>query len=250
MRRRLREVMVRRVLPPILLFVYRCYGASWRYSVGDLAQFRSLLATDRPLVMAFLHARSFQLLRFFSWQAERRWVVLCSRSRDGDAMAHLEQGLGYTVVRGSSGRGGARALVALIKMLRDDRRKAVGLSIDGSRGPRGIAQLGGLVLAQKSGGLVVPVAASTRHCHVYKRSWDRLTIPRLFARIQIAIGEPIAVAADADDSALERLRAQLESAVLALHEQLDRRAGFSDTEPLRLPHPSAPVASSSWQASN
>jgi lysophospholipid acyltransferase (LPLAT)-like uncharacterized protein len=241
--RHLREVLVRRVLPPILLGVYRLYGATWRYTVDDAARFKALLATDQPLVLAFLHARSFQLLRFFSQQAERRWVVLCSRSRDGDAMAHLEEGLGFTVVRGSSGRGGARALVALIKMLRDDRRRAAGLSIDGSRGPRGIAQLGGLVLSQKSGGLVVPTAASTRDCRVFARSWDRITIPKLFARIHIAVGEPIAVPADADEATLERMRVQLEQAVHTLHENLDRQAGFSDSEPLRLPSGQQQLAS-------
>jgi lysophospholipid acyltransferase (LPLAT)-like uncharacterized protein len=241
--RRLREVLVRRVFPPILLAVYRLYGASWRYTVDEPARFKALLATDQPLVLAFLHARSFQLLRFFSWQSERRWVVLCSKSRDGDAMAHLEEGLGFTVVRGSSGRGGARALVALIKMMRDDRKRAVGLSIDGSRGPRGIAQLGGLVLAQKCGGLVVPAAASTRDCRVYARSWDRITIPKLFARIHIAVGEPLAVPADADDAAMERMREQLEQAVHTLHANLDRQAGFSDTEPLRLPSGQQSLAS-------
>jgi lysophospholipid acyltransferase (LPLAT)-like uncharacterized protein len=241
--RRLREVLVRRVFPPILLAVYRLYGASWRYTVSEPERFKALLDRDQPLVLAFLHARSFQLLRFFSWQAERRWVVLCSKSRDGDAMAHLEQGLGFTVVRGSSGSGGARALVALIKMMRDDRKRAAGLSIDGSRGPRGIAQLGGLVLAQKCGGLVVPAAASTRDCRVYARSWDRITIPKLFARIHIAVGDPIAVPADADGSALERMREQLEQAVHTLHATLDRQAGFSDVEPLRLPSGQQSLAS-------
>ena len=235
MRRRLREILVRRVLPPLLLFVYRRFGGSWRYTVEDEPRLRALLAGDRPLVLAFLHARSFQLLWFFSRLRERRIAVLCSRSRDGDAMAHLEAGIGFTVIRGSSGRGGARALVALIKLLREDQRAAAGLSIDGSRGPRGIAQLGGLVLAQKSGGLVVPVAASTPDCRIYRRSWDRLTIPKWRARVRIAAGAPLEVPAGADDAALETMRAQLERAVLTLHEELDRRAGFSDPEPLRVP---------------
>ena len=99
------------------------------------------------------------------------------------------------------------------------------------------------MLAQKCGGLVVPAAASTRDCRVYARSWDRITIPKLFARIHIAVGEPLAVPADADDAAMERMREQLEQAVHTLHENLDRQAGFSDTEPLRLPSGQQSLAS-------
>jgi lysophospholipid acyltransferase (LPLAT)-like uncharacterized protein len=234
-KRWLRETVSRRVLPPVLLGVYRLLGASWRYTVEDPARFKALLAMDRPLVLVFLHARSFQLPHFFSLQAERRWLVLCSPSRDGDAMAHINEGLGFTIIRGSSGRGGARALMALIKLQRQMRHSATGMVVDGSRGPRGIAQLGGLVLAQKSGGLVVPLAASTRRCRIFARAWDRMTFPKLFAHIYIAVGEPIAVPADADDNALETIRAQLERAIHTLQENLDRQAGFSDSEPLRLP---------------
>ncbi len=229
----LREVIVRRLLPPVMLRVYRSTGRSWRYITHHPERFAVARATQRPLVGAFLHARTFQLLYYFSRPEQGAWVLMCSKSRDGDAMAYVEQRLGFQVVRGSSGQGGARALVSLIKLQRNQPELAAGLSIDGSRGPRGIAQAGGLMLAQKTGGLVVPIAASTRHGWVYTRSWDRIVVPRPFAEIHVDYGEPISVPADASEAQLEQLRLQLEQSVLELHAELDKKTGFADSEPLR-----------------
>jgi hypothetical protein len=231
--RSMRELLVRRVLPPLVLRLYQGVGASWRYVAHNESILDAALASGRPLVGAFLHARTFTLLRYFSRPGRGKWILMCSQSRDGDAMAYVEQKLGFQVVRGSSGRGGARALVSLIKMQRTDAGLSAGLAIDGSRGPRGIAQPGGLMLAQKTGGLVLPIAASTASCWVYARSWDRLVVPKPFAEIHVDVGEPISVPADADAATMERLRLQLEQSVLAVHAALDRRTGFRDTEPLR-----------------
>jgi lysophospholipid acyltransferase (LPLAT)-like uncharacterized protein len=61
----------------------------------------------------------------------------------------------------------------MIKAQREDRALGSCLAVDGSRGPRGIAQLGTLTLAQKTGGVLLPVAASTADCRIYHKSWDR-----------------------------------------------------------------------------
>lgn len=233
----LRELLVRRVLPPVVLQLYRGAGASWRYVTHNEALLEATVFGARPVIGAFLHARTFQLLRYFSRPERGRWALMCSQSRDGDAIAYVEQRLGFRVIRGSSGRGGARALVGMIKALRDSPGLCAGLSIDGSRGPRGIAQSGGLVLAQKTGGVVLPIAASTRQAWVYSRSWDRLAVPRPFAEIHVDVAEPIAVPPDTDAVQLEQLRLRLEQSVLALHAALDRRTGFADSEPLRAPDP-------------
>jgi lysophospholipid acyltransferase (LPLAT)-like uncharacterized protein len=228
-----RNLLVGRLLPPLVLRLYRTVGRSWRFVTHNEAVLEAALRSGRPVVGAFLHARTFQLLYYFSRPERGRWVLMCSQSRDGDAMAYVEQRLGFRVVRGSSGRGGARALVTLIKAQREQPGLSAGLSIDGSRGPRGVAQPGGLMLAQKTGGLVLPIAASTRDCWIYERSWDRIVVPRPFATIHVDVGEPIEVPPGIDDAAMEALRLRLEQSVLSLHTALDRRTGFTDSEPLQ-----------------
>ncbi|HTD12910.1 MAG TPA: lysophospholipid acyltransferase family protein [Steroidobacteraceae bacterium] len=239
-RKPIRAFLLRRVFPPIALWIYRRWGGSWRYVIENEEVLTRLLRGPRPVVGAFLHGRTFQLLYYFSRPEHGRWILMCSQSRDGDFMAQVEEGLGFRVARGSSGKGGARALVQMIKGQREDPGLGSCLAIDGSRGPRGIAQFGTLTLAQKTGGVLVPVAASTAEAWICGRCWDRNVMPKPYARIRILIGEPIEVPPGLDASALEATRALLEQRLLAMHAELDARTGFRDSQPLRAPDAGGP----------
>lgn len=227
------EFIVRRILPPIARFVYGSLARSWHFTTDNEPALKALLEGNRPIVGAFLHSRTFQLLYYFSRPQRGRWMLMCSRSSDGDLMASVERGLGYRVARGSSGSGGARALAEMIKAQREDRQLNSCLAVDGSRGPRGIAQLGILTLARKNGGVLLPVAASTSKCWVLG-SWDRTVIPKPGAKIRILIGEPIELPARMDEQQTESARLELERRLIAMHLELDSRTGFTDSEPLQL----------------
>jgi lysophospholipid acyltransferase (LPLAT)-like uncharacterized protein len=162
-------------------------------------------------------------------------MLMCSRSSDGDLMTSLEESLGYRVARGSSGSGGARALAEMIRAQREDRQLHSCLAVDGSRGPRGIAQLGILTLARKTNGVLLPVAASTSSCWVNQRSWDRTVIPKLGAEIRILIGEPMDIPRHLTEIQAEDLRLDLQQRLLAMHVDLDARIGFKDSQPLQAP---------------
>ncbi|MGH8322305.1 MAG: lysophospholipid acyltransferase family protein [Steroidobacteraceae bacterium] len=227
------EFIVRRILPPVAQRVYSGLAGSWHYETENEPVLKDLLEAERPVVGAFLHSRTFQLLYYFSRPERGRWMLMCSRSSDGDLMTRVEQSLGYRVARGSSGSGGARALAEMIKAQREDRQLNSCLAVDGSRGPRGIAQLGILTLARKTGGMLLPVAASTSACWVLN-SWDRTVIPKPRARISILIGEPMQLPARMDEQEAESLRLELQRRLLAMHRDLDSRTGFTDSQPLQL----------------
>lgn len=213
--------------------LYRRLASSWRYENLHEAEFKRLVRGDRPIVGAFLHARTFQLLHYFTCPSRGRWILMCSQSRDGEAMAQVEERLGFRVARGSSGKGGARALVEMIKAQRREPGLHSCLAIDGSRGPRGIAQLGILTLAQKTAALLLPVAASASSAWIWQKSWDRTVVPRPGAAVTILPGDPIEVPRDLDAAGTEALRIRLERTLIAMHETLDARVGFSDTMPLQ-----------------
>jgi len=234
-RRPVRKFLVRWLAPPLARQVYRSLGGSWNYVTENEERLTSLLQGERPVVGAFLHARTFQLLYYFSRPERGRWMLMCSRSSDGDLMTSLEESLGYRVARGSSGSGGARALAEMIRAQREDRKLNSCLAVDGSRGPRGIAQLGILTLARKANGLLLPVAASTPKCWVNGKSWDRTVIPKLGAEIRISIGEPMEIPRTLDEAQAEQLRTQLQQRLIAMHIDLDSRVGFKDTQPLLAP---------------
>jgi lysophospholipid acyltransferase (LPLAT)-like uncharacterized protein len=230
------EFIVRRILPPIARSVYSGMARTWRFTTENEAMLSRLLEGDRPVVGAFLHSRTFQLLYYFSRPHRGRWMLMCSRSSDGDLMTSVEKGLGYRVARGSSGSGGARALAEMIKAQREDRRLNSCLAVDGSRGPRGTAQLGILTLARKSGGVLLPVAASTPSCWVLK-SWDRTAIPKPAAQIRVLIGEPMQLPERMDERQTEAARLELQRRLIAMHIDLDTRTGFKDSQPLQLGTP-------------
>jgi lysophospholipid acyltransferase (LPLAT)-like uncharacterized protein len=236
-RKPIRRFLFRTILPPIAGWIYRRLGATWHYETENEERLNELLAGSRPVVGAFLHGRTFQLLHYFSQYARPqrgRWILMCSPSRDGELMSRLEMGMGFRVVRGSSGSNGARALVQMIKAQREDKGLSSCLAVDGSRGPRGVAQLGTITLAQKTGGVLLPVAASTSDGRVCTKCWDRMVIPKRHARIRVLIGEPIEVPAKLDEVQLEEMRLLLEGRLLSMHAALDGRTGFSDTQPLQL----------------
>lgn len=232
-RKRLRAWILRTLLPPVALAGYRLLASTWRYREVRPEILREELARGRPVVAAFLHARTFQFLHYNSRPEHGRFVLMCSQSRDGELMARVEEGLGYKVARGSSGGGGARALVSMIKTVNQEPGWSSCLAVDGSRGPRGIAQLGIITLAQKTGGVLVPCAASARPSLVYRWSWDRTVIPWPFAAVHVVFGRPLEVPAELDAAGAEDLRARLERALLDLHAEADGLSGFRDSAALQ-----------------
>lgn len=136
----------------------------------------------------------------------RGYIGMVSLSRDGDLLAEFCRQMGWQTIRGSTGRGGARAAKMAIRALTAaDRGEGPGAILavtpDGPRGPSGKVQPGAIFLAQKSGKPLVPVGIGVcRAWHL--NSWDRFLIPKPFSQVTWLYGEPILVARDADVSAI------------------------------------------------
>jgi len=187
-----------------------------RYEIDDRAGVIGK-PVDQNYIGALWHNRllifPFVLRRFFS---NRRGAALISASRDGDLLADAIARFGFDVVRGSSSRLGASAILQLTNVLASGRD--VVITPDGPRGPAYELGPGIIFLAQKSGAAVLPVNIEYSSCWRLK-SWDRFVLPRPFARIRVIIGPPYRVrsANTVDDFEAERLR--LQDAMMALVEQ-------------------------------
>jgi len=187
-----------------------------RYEIDDRAGVIGK-PVDQNYIGALWHNRllifPFVLRRFFS---NRRGAALISASRDGDLLADAIARFGFDVVRGSSSRLGASAILQLTNVLASGRD--VVITPDGPRGPAYELGPGIIFLAQKSGAAVLPVNMEYSSCWRLK-SWDRFVLPRPFARIRVIIGPPYRVrsANTIDDFEAERLR--LQDAMMALVEQ-------------------------------
>jgi len=187
----------------------RIWAITWRVRIV-LGPGAVVLDAARPVVFAFFHGQQMALLR-----ARRRAVAaLVSWSQDGELQTGAMTALGLRVVRGSSSRGGAAGLRALVRLLRrgsDD----VAFAVDGPRGPCGRSKRGAAVAASRSGAPLVPLASAAPHRVVLGTSWDRFEIPLPFARVVVVAGTPVdARAADSCallDAAIDQCRRRAEA---------------------------------------
>jgi lysophospholipid acyltransferase (LPLAT)-like uncharacterized protein len=224
----IKRFLMLHVVPHAALALIRSVGASWRYTETRGQVLRRGLDDGRPLVGAFLHGRLFPLLHFMSRRGRGRWLAMCSKSLDGEAMSRVERAMGYEVVRGSSGSGGLEALVTMIRAVRKNPALCPCLAVDGSQGPRGVVQSGIVALAQRTGGRIMPVAVSGRPSFVFRRSWDRTSVPLPFARVHVVFGELIEVPPRLSPDETEDIRGQVQTTLHALQAEADALSGFSD----------------------
>jgi len=183
-------------------------GHTWRieYAPGYAALDREIQG-GRRCIYACWHARLFPLV--FTHRG-RGVAVLISRHRDGEWIARLAESMGFVAARGSSTRGGEAGLREMLELA--DRGHLLGMTPDGPRGPERKVKPGLVYLASRTGWPVVPLASASRPAWVFE-SWDRFRVPRPFARVHVAYGEPIAVPRELDAGAEEAWRARLEAAI-------------------------------------
>jgi lysophospholipid acyltransferase (LPLAT)-like uncharacterized protein len=169
------------------------------------------------MIFCGFHGRSFVFSQHYR---HRGWWVIISNSNDGDMQTYLFGRLGFPAIRGSTGRGGVRAAVEGIRILKAG--ESMAMTPDGPRGPSGVVQGGVMTMAQKSGAGLVPVGISARPC-IRVKSWDRFIVPMPFAKAVVLFGEPIYVAKHASEDEVEQARLQLEKEIHRLEAEADAR---------------------------
>jgi len=179
-------------------------GSTLRWKTEGLEHFDAIVAGGRQPVMAFWHGRILPATYYFR---RRGIVVITSENFDGEWIAGIIERFGYGTARGSTSRGGRKALLQLVRDLAAG--KPAGFTLDGPRGPARVAQSGAVWLSKATGNPVLPFHLEASRSWTLN-SWDRTQIPKPFSTVAIAMGEPFQVASDADEGALERARVMLE----------------------------------------
>ncbi len=167
--------------------VLRILARTWRVREVGRDGWNARRAAGEGTVVTLWHG---QMLTMLSHHRDLGIAILISEHHDGEIIARIAHTFGCATVRGSSSRGGARALLALASTLKQGGDVAV--TPDGPRGPRHSFAPGALVAAQRAG---VPLVGMVAHVDRAWRldSWDQFEIPRPFARITIAYTAPYRV---------------------------------------------------------
>ncbi len=162
---------------------------TWRFRIVNGTAINSLRAAKQNFIFSLWHG---QLLPLLWHHRDEGVVLLISEHRDGELVARAAASLGYALIRGSTTRGADRALISLVRELQAGHEVAI--TPDGPRGPALKFAPGAMVAAQKSDSFILPVVAvADRAWHL--KSWDSFMIPKPFARVTVAYGDPTKVLA-------------------------------------------------------
>ena len=179
----------------VFAFLIRCLSSTFRLRIIDPKNF---LTRDRvdPVIYAFWHNRLIGTSPLAKRYGREKIAVLISRSRDGEYIAAIIEAFGFSTIRGSSSKDGAKAIREIREFI-TDQHGSIAVTPDGPRGPKYRVQAGAIWIASRTDTPIVPVSVNTKS-HWRLNSWDRTQIPKPFTKTEFIIGDPIRVDEDLD----------------------------------------------------
>lgn len=213
------------LLPPVGAALVWGIAATMRPETRGHEEVDARYRSGGHIILAFWHSQQLMIPTGYRGTGAH---VLISQHGDGEIIARIIARFGHQAVRGSSTRGGAGALRALIKLGRAGQDLVV--TPDGPKGPRQVAKIGVVQLAKATGLPIVPLAFA---CSAKQRfsSWDRFMVPYPFSRGLFLYGKSMFVSREGNDLALEAHRLMLETELNRLTEEAERAV-------LETPYPS------------
>ena len=199
------------IAPLLLGLVY----STLRVRVVGEEAIESTWRAGEPSIFVGWHGRLLPLVYLYR---NEDLVMLVSGHRDGEYLARVGRGLGYDSIRGSSTRGGVGALRQMVRAVRGGRSLCI--TPDGPKGPREVFKPGALQVARLSGAPVIPVLAGADRAW-WIQGWDRFLIPKPFARVKVAFGQPRRIPARASTEDLQSQARELELELGRLKDTVD-----------------------------
>jgi lysophospholipid acyltransferase (LPLAT)-like uncharacterized protein len=185
-------------------FCISLIGRTLRWQTEGDSYLGEIHKSGHRAIFTFWHGRIFPATYYFR---KRGIVVMTSMNQDGEAIARCIKRLGYGVARGSSSRGGMRALAQLSREIKQGRD--AGFTIDGPRGPRYVAKQGPILLAFKTGAAIFCFHVSMKR-KIQLKSWDEFQIPLPFTPAVLLMAPPIWVPSDATEVHLRDLHDRMQ----------------------------------------
>jgi lysophospholipid acyltransferase (LPLAT)-like uncharacterized protein len=211
--KRFLDELILLLLPIIGAFLILFLGKTWRIKWVGRENILPARKKNQKVIYAFWHGRMLVLSFSHRWQKVH---VLISQHRDGEFISRIINLLGFASVRGSTTRGGTKAIFQMANKNLEGYNVAV--TPDGPKGPKYIAQPGAIYIAQRSGTPIIPISNSARKRWTLK-SWDEFIIPKPFSEVVIILGDPMHVDAQASLEEIEEKREELEEKLVALTSQ-------------------------------
>jgi lysophospholipid acyltransferase (LPLAT)-like uncharacterized protein len=203
-------------------FVY--LTSRWNVVRGDIP--KKFWDKDKKFLLCFWHGRL--LMMPYCWNMAKPIHMMISMHSDGRFLSDTVSHLGIKTIVGSTSKGGAKALRAMVRAVKEG--DYVGLTPDGPRGPRMRAQEGIVTIARLANVPIIPVGYASTSSKILG-SWDRFIAALPFGRGVFVWGEPIEVPHTSDKVVLEETRQKVEDAINAVSAEADRLCGLNPIKP-------------------
>ncbi len=160
-------------------------------------------------IYAFYHEVMLFPAYYWAWPSMH---ILISDHADGEMITQVVKRLGFGVVRGSTTRGGVRALRDIAERVESGETVDPCFTPDGPRGPRRHVHQGMIYAASRLGRPIVAAGLAFQDPWRAK-SWDRFAVPRPFHAAACVVPPAIHVPPDADRDTIEVYRLKVEHAM-------------------------------------
>ncbi|MCB1137738.1 MAG: lysophospholipid acyltransferase family protein [Leptospiraceae bacterium] len=175
-------------LPIIVVNLQRLWGLTWRRIDIGRQSFDEIRKEGAAWIYGIWHTNV-----LFSPYLNRglKANVMISDSRDGEMITKVVKKFGNFAIRGSTSKGGMRALKNCVSALKKGQPAAI--TPDGPRGPAFQVQDGIIVAAMMSGRPIIPFHYEGVRQWIAEKAWDKHRVPKPFTRVVVSYGEPIFV---------------------------------------------------------
>ncbi len=175
---------LRGLLSAPVYWLYRLWCNTLRYTEINRSAIEDTSDKERSVVLCLWHDELFPLIFL---KRQLNIIALVSQSEDGDLLAGVLERMGLETARGSSSRGGVRALLTAARRMREASLCGC-ITVDGPRGPRHEVKEGSIFLASHADAPIVPIRLFMERRKIFK-SWDRFQLPLPFSRVTMVCGD-------------------------------------------------------------
>ena len=176
-----------KIISQLVYYFIRLINFTYRYEYLGLEN-KEMARKNHPLrtfVFAVWHQN---LISAILAHGDEKYTMIVSESKDGELVAVTCQKLGHEPARGSSTRGGKKALLEIVKKIKSGIPGAI--TVDGPKGPAHVVKPGVIEIARLAECAIVPMSTYPVHFWTLEKSWDQFRIPKPFTKIIVVIGTP------------------------------------------------------------
>lgn len=211
------KILRKTLLPLLMAFIYWLWSRTWRLKVLEDPAFLEA-RRQGPIIFAHWHGDEMVVLRLGS---RYHCAAMTSTSEDGELMTRILKIFGFGVSRGSSTRGGARAAIGMLNLMKAGYSGTV--AVDGPRGPRHKVKPGIWFLAKHADAQIIPTGVAPQKAFVFQKSWNKTFLPWPFSKVVVSFGPPVPHQQEFSEQNAEKLSSLLEE---KLHQEHKRARAF------------------------